>query len=79
MNWQPIETAPKDGTWCLLGGGMTSEDDYMETGVNVLRPVTAFFDDEYWNMCFWDGSWRTSYENPTHWMPLPPPPAGEKP
>lgn len=79
--WQPIEAAPKDGTFILLAGGATSEDDYMERGVKTDRPVVAFYDSGdgdvdggYWWMCFWDGEWRTSYENPTHWMPLPEPP-----
>ena len=81
MNWQPIETAPKDGTWVLLFGGKTSEDDYMRTGVLIERPVTAFWNnsecyDEYWAFAFWDGDWREEYSDPTHWMPLPEPPNG---
>lgn len=82
MEWQPIETAPKDGTWVLLCGGKTTEDDYMKTGVRVERPVVAFWKkdiylcDCYWAYTFWDGMWRDEYENPTHWMTLPEQPHG---
>lgn len=90
INWQPIDTAPRDGTWILLCGGETSEDDYLSVGVPISRPVVGRFiwDEDFngiypdkfydtWDICYWDGEWRTQYENPTHWMPLPPPPKGE--
>ena len=77
--WQPIATAPKDGTWIIVCGGRTDEYDYSNTGVNTARPVVSQYDieDEEWNVCFWDGAWRTGYSSPTHWMPLPPAPKGE--
>ena len=81
MEWQPIETAPKDGTPILCVRGH-------------CQPVVAWFetfpeplldgDQTKWR---WreagdfvsDNSWRedwhgTLYE-PTHWMPLPAPPS----
>ena len=82
--WQDIETAPKDGTWILLCGGRTDEDFYLRDEPEAQsRIVSAFWllsprgdgDGEEWSVGFWDGSWRTGYENPTHWMPLPPPPS----
>ena len=82
--WQPIETAPRDGTWVLIAGGRTTEDDYNSTGVLTTRPVTAFWseplweEDAEWAFCFWDGDWREGYLNPTHWMPLPQPPEGDQ-
>ena len=99
MEWQPIETAPKDGTWILVWGG--SADDGHETyhltwndpekqadqdaviaSINS-RPVVAFWKDSEsynrgdWSYAAWDCGWRNFYENPTHWMPLPPPPGAE--
>jgi hypothetical protein len=70
--WQPIDTAPKDGSWVLLRGGHTTEDDYSREGVRVDRPVTAFWDEarKSWAFCYWDGAWRENYENPTHWRSL---------
>ncbi len=60
MEWQPIETAPKDGTFILC---------YHSSGhINVQQ----YCQDKFW---------RSSIDNaphiwqPTHWMPLPPPPA----
>ena len=82
--WQDIETAPRDGTWILLCGGRTDEDFYLRDEPEAQsRIVSAFWllsprgdgDGEEWSVGFWDGSWRTGYENPTHWMPLPPPPS----
>jgi hypothetical protein len=65
--WQPIETAPKDGTWILI---------YKPFNL-------CGFDDSEWflgkYMVRWfDGYWCISQnqmlEYPTHWMPLPNPP-----
>lgn len=71
--WQPIETAPKDGTPVLLCGGLTSEDFYCRDGNERYqdRQVVAMFIDGQWAICYWDGNWRDGYDNPTHWMPLP--------
>ncbi|QQP96528.1 hypothetical protein [Lysobacter enzymogenes] len=83
--WQPIETAPKDGTWVLLCGGEADEAYCEQTN----RPVTAHWvapDPEYpelvayphanfWGVAFWDGSWYTQYVGATHWCPINPPQA----
>jgi len=60
--WQPIETAPKDGTDILIGG------DFCYAGGVVMvsyagEDVQAFVD--------MDGD---VYDSATHWMPLPKPP-----
>jgi hypothetical protein len=68
--WQPIETAPRDGTEILVFGG---EWEGEATG------KTAEVEDER-HIVGWDGeTWKiadTDYyiawiNNPTHWMPLP--------
>jgi hypothetical protein len=69
MNWQPIETAPKDGTkfaaFLLVNGqpyvtvGYFSAWECEDGGVIGFNDETAeewFEDQKYW---------------PTHWMPLP--------
>lgn len=62
MEWQPIETAPKDGTPILC---FTPDEQFSPiTGIDVL-----------W---FENGDWLYNanivLDPPTHWMPLPPPP-----
>jgi len=80
MNWQPIETAPKDGTPLLLFCNPTPAlSGHMEPDeVFRSRMTTGYFDKHYheWWLCvFWGyESEATLYEDPTHWMPLPEPP-----
>ena len=73
MKWQPIETAPKDGTWFLgytprkIHGRKTSEN-----GSIISYRYWSDGSPPYWfsNMNGWP--------QPTHWMPLPEPPTGEQ-
>jgi hypothetical protein len=63
MNWQPIETAPKDGREILGAVGQSYQG-----GVVVIQwsdGLDAWLD---WDRDFWE---------PTHWMPLPAPPTGD--
>lgn len=71
MDWQPIDTAPKDSSKILgfLGDG----DDFYGAGeIEIIE----------WGDHYEYGSgWLISREeqfaawcNPTHWMPLPTPP-----
>lgn len=77
MGWQPIETAPKDGTWVLLAGGECDGDEG-----DAQRIVTGQYTDYlngrktewHWQFCWYDGGYYGNYEDPTHWMPLPEPP-----
>lgn len=80
LKLQPIETAPKDGTWILLFGGETDEDfDYdkeenireNKNRICVGKWYTHLVRSEGWVIGFWDGMWFNQYINPTHWMPLP--------
>lgn len=64
--WQPIETAPKDGTAILVYAGQfcycvewVEEFDWWAVEDNKLGPF------------------RLRGQAPTHWMPLPPPPKAE--
>jgi hypothetical protein len=74
QGWQPIETAPKDGTEVMLHGpeGLdvaewhAETEDEFESGVIVAPGFDAgFFGRIYAAGCT---------EDPTHWQPLPPPP-----
>jgi hypothetical protein len=83
--WQPIETAPRDGTWVLLTGG---ECESNEESDNRGRVVTAQWTTEYksnagdrliadfgrWEFAYYDSGVYGEYENPTFWQPLPSPP-----
>jgi hypothetical protein len=78
MTKHPIETAPKDGTFVLLFGGRTDEEaEHDVTEAECTRPVVAKWEanDGYagggWVFAAWECGWRSSYENPTHWMELP--------
>lgn len=84
MDWQPIETAPKDGTEILVYAP--------EIGVPLLARFAAPCDfmteqegrrydilDEDWDEADWFAAdfiqgCRLTGGAPTHWMPLPDPP-----
>lgn len=64
LQWQPIETAPRDGTEILA----------------VYRSVHS----DWYGVAMWaetkrgEGKWFWDYApRPSHWLPLPPPPAQE--
>jgi hypothetical protein len=76
MNWQPIETAPKDGTLVLLyfPGGCFSNDG----NVCVGFWSTDGSDDWFSREC--DSNSMTELGDfPTHWMPIPEPPSPTDP
>lgn len=82
MDWLPIETAPKDGTNILIID-MTAE---------APEAALAHFSEYWWGCKNFERSefeeenigCGTSvlefvgYYDPTHWMPLPPPPEQNK-
>ena len=70
MEWQPIETAPKDGSHILLGN-------------ETLSSVGSWLSDmdygaEYEGQLGVAGWWCLDSNDcqPTHWMPKPDPPKG---
>lgn len=87
--WQPIETAPKDGTeilGCVVGSRykeVMSQIDVIECSIDPNDFSCAVF---FWQHCEWLPSGYDCYGltalpaiefTPTHWMPLPEPPKGE--
>lgn len=67
MQWQPIETAPKDGTrllayWPPVFGG---DNAGCATTWWVVTSSGLFG---------WESPWEYADREPTHWMPLPEPP-----
>ena len=85
--WQPIETAPKDGSriiiWDPRGKDMAIVSWYKQ--YDDFYPVLPD-EDQHW--AIWDGknfdteyplddltlAARRTLQYPTHWMPLPEPP-----
>lgn len=90
QEWQPIETAPKDGTEILLTNGKTVAEGQWcdeEPYIREYRDADGRWIDQQESDGFegwmdWSGGMKP---DPTHWMPLPPaptmsatPPAGER-
>ena len=80
MDWQPIETAPRDGeTPNVLLCRFEHEEDYSTSiTVGFWSAIDAFGGDPREGWCDWcagmdeDDYWKEFH--PTHWMPLPAPP-----
>jgi hypothetical protein len=96
--WQPIETAPRDGTailgWCVHAADPYYDGDRLTIyaahteGLShaadgpVVVEWGGAFDDSTWespgcslpDWWFQRGSEFEVTANPTHWMPIPPPP-----
>ena len=56
--WQPIETAPKDGTYILVSIPLS-----LKSKVRIVN----------YNDHFWRDDNRNITNEPSHWMPLPRP------
>ena len=63
MEWQPIESAPKDGTWLMFFGEPARTSSQCMIG--------------RWDVSSWESAddGYGMYLEPTHWMPLPPCPS----
>ncbi|WP_299949110.1 hypothetical protein [uncultured Ruegeria sp.] len=70
MNWQPIETAPNDGTWIAV---KSVENDIHH------QPSVACFCDGLWMELHHYLKGEVDYDQwpVTHWMPLPLPPTDQ--
>jgi hypothetical protein len=64
--WQPIETAPKDGTWFLAASSQYRVACPARWHAHSFQWLTTMLELKH---C---GHW--SGHPPTHWMPLPAPP-----
>lgn len=79
MNWQPIETAPKDGTEILV---YVRGDSLFPTA--AAYKSARYFDKEYGDPDYMEEGWYWAFGypsdfhegtiEPTHWMPMPEPP-----
>ncbi len=66
-DWQPIETAPKDGTFILVTNG-----DLYAVAAWLAGILTS---EQDWSVSF--GAGLPGKFKPSHWMPLPKPPTGK--
>lgn len=77
--WEPIESAPKDGTAIMLTNGKDVAEGHWyfeEGGTTEYRDLDGRYIDQkdndgYNDWLDWDGGMQPA---PTHWMPLPKPP-----
>jgi hypothetical protein len=78
--WQPIETAPRDGTWFVIvnsrdlrdGYEVGCYDPYMTTDYVETEPGSGLYKQEKRPSYDWRGF--NNFYRATHWMPLPEPP-----
>lgn len=70
--WQPIETAPKDGREVILFWPYITQEGYVTAG--HWQKTFAPGVDDYW----YSSSVNSGATPPTHWQPLPPPPGEEE-
>jgi hypothetical protein len=62
--WQPIDTAPKDGTWIwCVEADIACKTNPTQYAMRWCDQRNAGWYDDYNGQC-----------DPTHWMPLPEPP-----
>lgn len=74
--WQDISTAPKDDLVLLYGKLRPHPDNVQLYGDWDMRcRCVACWDDIDEDWCPVGSTWEGPWFEPTHWMPLPPPPA----
>ena len=81
MTWQPIETAPKDGTNVLVYANGSMEICFFGEGEEGGDAALIFPEDDT-TVARWRVSWSTEpfdiFDKITHWMPPPEPPLLEE-
>jgi hypothetical protein len=84
-DWQPIETAPRDGTAILLcwardaSGQPIRWDKKPDTAIVYVQVAKYSGEpDREWYVYIATPADAALHFTPTHWMPLPPPPAKAK-
>ncbi len=79
MDWQPIETAPKDGKADILTVGPDCSDTaqptrWLKPGPYFRGARASYHRPEGWYWAGYDGA--VGPIRATHWMPMPNPPKG---
>ena len=90
MTWQPIETAPKDGTPLLLALSKKADRNWTVSGLCDDLAI-GFWQYGRWcsievqdcgsmggELTGWMDDWCPIDLHPSHWQPLPVPPASER-
>ena len=74
--WQPIETAPKDGTeiigYGVVAGEINGPDDAPRLAAIRWSGGRTDWPGHHWDVCATDA--YSAWMSATHWMPLPTPP-----
>ena len=80
--WQPIETAPKDGTWILVFGVGPDYGQPVEVENECKMAVAQYTETRngqkvpgHWQFAWYDGGYYGEFLTPVRWMPLPEVPA----
>lgn len=69
--WQPIETAPKDGTAILIACDYHRPNRSQVTLAWWEPRVRKWVESQHWDDCEDDWNFNTCAFRVTHWMPLP--------
>lgn len=80
VEWQPIETAPKGKevlVWREDSGTFIAKFTTPDAVMNDREIESAEFPDDFEEWFSDAHGWQEGSEKPTHWQPLPAPPAGK--